>query len=185
MEEFAVSSGDSFTWKQPKATKRYYELHRGEEAFGTLKFRSMWGTLAWARNSIQDWSFKRVGFLNPLITIRMPEAESDYALFHPRFLGGGTFLIPDGRAYNWEPINFWRTKWRFLDRSGSPVISFEQGSEEFKLTEIFKLQAITRLETSQLTNLDFSIFINLGFYLMVLHSADTAAASAAAAGGSS
>lgn len=185
MKEFATSAGDELLWKQPKATVRYFELFRQDEPFGTLEFRSMWGTLAIARNPIQDWSFKRMGFLNPHITVRYPEAESDYALFFPKMFGGGTMQMLDGRPFTWEPVNFWRTKWRFVDKSGFPILSFEQGSEEFKLTELFKLQAVVRIESSRITNLEFSMLVNLGFYLIILYQADSAAASAAASGGSS
>jgi len=184
MEEFSVKAGDVFTWVQPKATRRFFELRRGEESFGELDFRSMWGTLAWARNPIQDWSFKRMGFLNPQITIRMIHAESDYALYHPKIFGGGNFQMLDGRNFAWEPVNFWRTKWRFIDKSGFPVMSFEQGPEEFKLTELFRLQAKATLESSRVTNQEFSMMVNLGFYLIVLNQYDTAAAAAASAGGS-
>ena len=180
MNEFAVSAGDKFSWRHPKATTRFYELSRREEPFGTLEFRSIWGTLAWAKNPIQDWSLKRMGFLNPHITIRMADAESDYALYYPKIFGGGTFQMSDGRPFAWEPVNFWRTKWRFLNKSGLPVLSFAQGSEEFKLSELFKFQATAKLESSRVTNLEFSLLINLGFYLMVLNQSDTAAATAAA-----
>ncbi len=119
MQEFATKAGDELAWRQPKSGLRYYELFRGEEAFGTLEFRSLWGTLAIARNPIQDWSFKRMGFLNPHITIRHPEADSDYALFFPKVFGGGTLQMLDGRSFAWEALNFWRTRWRFNDKSGA------------------------------------------------------------------
>jgi len=179
MKEFATSAGDELIWRQPKAAKRFYELFRQEEAFGTLEFRSMWGTLAWAKSPIQDWSFKRLGFLNPHVTIRFPDAESDYALFYPKIFGGGRLQMLDGRPFSWEPLNFWRSKWRFIDRSGFPILSFDQGGEEFNISDIFKMQAVVKVESSRITNLEFSMLVNLGFYLIVLHQSDTAAAAAA------
>ena len=82
----------------------------------------------------------------------------------------------DGRNFAWEPVNFWRTKWRFIDKSGFPLMSFEQSPEEFKLTELFKLHATATLESSRVTNQEFSMLINLGFYLIVLKQSGTAAA---------
>ena len=184
MKEFATSAGDELLWKQPKATQRNFELYRRDESFGYMEFRSMWGTLAAARNPIQDWSFKRMGFLNPYITIRFPEADSDHALFSPKIFGGGTLQMLDGRPFLWEPVNFWRTKWRFTDKSGFPILSFEQGAEEFKLTELFKMQAKVKVESSRITNLEFSMLVNLGFYLMILYQADSAAAAASSGGAS-
>ena len=184
MEKFLTSAGDSFWWKQPKTTIRKFELYRHDDPFGTLEFRSMWGSLAWSNDPVQSWSFKRVGFLSPHITVRMPDSESDYALFEPKVFGGGTLHTPDGRPVLWEPINFWRTKWRFTDKNGSPILVFEQGSEEFKLTEIFKIQAEVKVESSRITNLEFSMLVNLGFYLVVMNYMDTSAAAAAASAGS-
>lgn len=184
METFLTTKGDIFQWAQPKATVRSYELRRHDAPFGSMEFRSMWGTLAWSKDPVQNWSFKRVGFLNPHVTLRMPNSESDYAIFEPKVFGGGTLHTPDGRPILWEPINFWRTKWCFTDKNGTPIMSFIQGSEEFKLTEIFKLQTEVTVESSRITNLEFSMLASLGFYLVVLYSADSAAAAAVASAGS-
>ena len=184
MEEFLTKEGDIFLWTQPKATSRIFELHRHDEPFGTLEFRSMWGTLAWSKDPIQNWSFKRVGFLTPHITVRMPDFDSDYALFDPKVFGGGMLHTPDGRPYRWEPLNNWHTKWRFTDKKGVAILSFEQDSEEFKLSELFTIQAAVTVETNRITNLEFSMLVNLGFYLVVLNSMDSSAAAAAAAASS-
>jgi len=181
METFLTNQGDVFLWIQPKATSRVFELRRHDEPFGTLEFRSMWGTLAWSKDPIQNWSFKRVGFLTPHITVRMPDADSDYALFDPKVFGGGMLHTPDGRPYRWEPLNNWHTKWRFTDNKGAPVLSFEQDAEEFKLSDLFSIQAAVCVETSRITNLEFSMLANLGFYLVVLNAMDSSAAAAAAA----
>jgi hypothetical protein len=179
MREFATTAGDELSWRQAAATKRSFELFRQEESFGTMEFRSMWGTLALAKNPIQDWSFKRLGFQNPHITIRFPEAESDYALFYPKIFGAGTLHMLDGRPFSWEPINLWHTKWRFIDKSGFPILSFDQGETEHKLSELFKMQVAVKVESSRITNMEFSLMVNLGFYLLILNQADTAASAAA------
>jgi hypothetical protein len=181
MQEFATKAGDELAWRQPQNNVRNFELLRGEEAFGTLEFRSLWGTLAVASNPIQDWSFKRLGFLNPHITIRHPNADSDYALFFPKVFGGGILQLLDGRPFNWEPTNFWRTRWHFTDKSAAPIMSFDLGNEERKLTDFLKLQAAVKVESSRITNQEFSIMVNLGFYLMVLYQADAASAGNSAA----
>lgn len=184
METFLTSAGDRFQWRQPKAMERRFELTREDAPFGTMEFRSMWGSLAWSQDTVQAWSFKRVGFLSPHVTVRMPDSDSDYALFEPRILGGGTLHTPDGRPVLWEPINFWRTKWRFTDKNGTPIMSFAQGSEEFKLTEIFKIQAEVLVESSRITNLEFSMLVNLGFYLVALYTQDASIAATTASAGS-
>ncbi len=180
MQEFATKAGDQLFWNQPKPMVRFFELTRGQESFGTLEFRSLWGTLATAVNPIQDWSFKRLGFLNPHVTVRHPDAESDYALYYPKLFGGGTLQMIDGRPFIWEPTNFWRTRWHFLDKNNAAVISFNQGTEERQITEFMRMQATVTVESNRITNQEFCMMVNLGFYLMVLHQSDAAAASSAA-----
>ncbi len=184
MEASLIRQGDIFLWTQPTALSRLFELHRHDEPFRTLEFRSMWGTLAWSKDAIQEWSFKRVGFLTPHITVRMPESDSDFALFDPKVCGGGILHTPDGHPYRWEPLNNWHTKWRFTDKKGAHILSFEQDAEEVKLSELFTIQAAVTVETSRITNLEFSMLVNLGFYLVVLNSMDSSAAAAAAAASS-
>ncbi len=184
MEGFLTKQGDIFFWTQPKATSRIFELQRDEKPFGTLEFRSMWGTLAISKDPIQEWSFKRVGFLTPHITVRMPNSDSDYALFDPKVFGGGMLHTPDGRPYRWEPLNNWHTKWRFTDKRGAPIMTFVQDAEEFKLSDLFTIQSEAIVESSRITNQEFSMLVNLGFYLVVLNSMDASAAAAAAAASS-
>ncbi len=182
MDAFIVNTGDQFEWKQPKAIARLFELKRGEDLFGTLEFRSFWGTLAFSKDPVQNWSFKRVGFLNPQVTVRMPGADSDYALFFPRLFSGGILRPPDGRLVNWEPLNFWRTEWQFSEIRGFPILSFHQRYQpegKVKFSEIFKIHAHAKVESNHITNLEFSILVNLGFYLLVMQAMDSAAIAAA------
>ena len=168
-------------WRQPKAMARQYAPLRQGEPFGTLEFRSAFGSLAWSTDPVQRWTFKRVGFFSPHVTVRMPDSKSDYAVFEPRMFGGALHT-PDRRPVTWEPLNFWRTQWRFADKSGNSILHDQQGSEDFKLKEIFKkLQAEMVVESSRITNLEFSMLANLGFYLMALYAEDAAVASTAAA----
>jgi hypothetical protein len=184
MENFLIQKGDVFLWTQPEAIHRKFELHKMDEHFGTLEFRSMWGTLAWAKDPIQSWSLKRIGFLTPHITVRMHDSDSDYALFDPKVFGGGMLHTPDGRQFRWEPLNNLRTKWRFTDKKGAAILSFEQDADDYQLSELFKTQAAATVQTERMTNMEFSMFINLGFYLIILNAMDSATAAAAAAASS-
>lgn len=184
MKNFITTSGDQLEWRQPKSLERYYELNHQSHLFGTLTFRSAFGTLAFAEDPVQHWSFKRIGFLNPQITIRMPNADSDYAIFQPKLFSGGTLHTPDGRPIHWQPLNFLRTKWQFADRRGDAILIFSQNyqsPDEPKLTDIFKIQATATVESNHITNLEFSMLVNLGFYLLILQTMDAAVIAAASA----
>jgi len=158
-----------------------YELRADDALRGKLEFRSIWGTLAWAESGQYAFSFKRLGFLNPRVSVRLRNSENDYAMYHPKFFGGGRLELPDGSTHLWEPINFWRTKWRFCDSSGFPELNFEQGAENFKLKDIFKLQAYVDFKRISFTEETAFLLASFGFYLMVLNQMDSSAAAAAAA----
>jgi len=184
MKKFITQAGDMFEWRQLKKLERSFELYKQTEVFGTLKFRSQWGTLAFSEDPVQKWSFKRIGFLNPQVTIRMINADSDYAIFQPKLFSGGTLFPPDGRLVGWQPLNFWRTKWQFTDRRGDAILILSQTLQSHndpKLSDILKIQATVTMETSHITNLEFSLLVNLGFYLLVLQSMDAAVTTAGAA----
>lgn len=55
MEKFITRAGDRFEWKQPKAEARSFELTRGGEPFGTMNFRSFWGTLRPPDSRLASW----------------------------------------------------------------------------------------------------------------------------------
>ena len=82
----------------------------------------------------------------------------------------------DGRPFAWEALNFWRTQWRFSDKNGSPIMRFDQGNEERRMSEFAKLESRVLIESSRITNQEFSVMVTLGLYLMVLYQADAAAA---------
>jgi len=184
MEKFITRCGDHFEWKQPKAVNRSFELTRAGQPFGAMEFRSFWGTLARTSDPIQPWSFKRVGFLNPHITIRMLASDSDYALFIPTMFSGGTLRPPDGRLVSWQPLNFWRTHWHFSNMRSLPLLTFRQHYHpegKVELSEVFKIQAEVRVESNHITNLEFSMLVNLGFYLLLTQAMDAVAMAAASA----
>jgi hypothetical protein len=78
-----------------------YELRDGGgQRVATLRFRSPCGSQAWAETSDGRWTFKRVGFFRPRITVRVPRHHEDLAVFHPAgWSGSGRLEAPDGRRF--------------------------------------------------------------------------------------
>ena len=77
----------------------------------TLRFRSIWGSLATAESADGCWTFKRVGFLQTRATIRTCESEDEIAVFkNNSWTGGGTLelssnveILPAGAAFAGAP----------------------------------------------------------------------------------
>ena len=181
MEPLAASPGWRLQWAQPKRLERSFELRSGETRFATLVFRSAFGTLATATTADGEWTFKRVGFLNPRVTVRRAGAQEDLAVYQPRLWGGGRLACADGSSFSWKAVNFWSTQWMFADPGGRPILTFREGTEDPKLADVLKTQAIVQFEGVDAAATSLSILVALGLYLILLHQQDGAAVAATAA----
>jgi hypothetical protein len=184
MHPLSSLSGRSAEWIQPKLSIPAFHLRSGEELFASLTFRSMFGTLATAQASEGSWTFKRVGFLNPRVTVRVAGAEDDLAVYHPKVWGDGNLTFASGRAFVWKPTNFWATDWAFSDVHGATLLRLMSGVEKEGLRDLLKDQATLTLLPDSAGVDEVPILACLGMYLLILHRVDTAAAVAATAGSS-
>jgi hypothetical protein len=184
MQPLSELSGLSAEWVQPKASVPSFHLRRGEMLFASLTFRSMLGTLATSQTSEGLWTFKRVGFLNPRVTIRVAGAEDDLAVYHPKVWGDGHLAFKTGRSFVWKPVNFWATDWAFTDAKETPLLRLKSGVEKEGLRDLLKDQATLELLPASAGVEELSILVGLGTYLLILYRIDTAAAVAATAGDS-
>ncbi|MBK6796203.1 MAG: hypothetical protein IPG76_05245 [Acidobacteria bacterium] len=161
-----------------KSLEQFYELRSGDSLIGTLTFRSSFGTLAVAETADEKWTFKRVGFLNPRVTIRVDGNLQDMAIFQPKLWGGGVVHFTDRRTYTWKPANFWQTQWAFIDRQEKEVIIFRKGVKEEKLSDIFKTQVTVEINPSVLLGPAPTVLVPFGLYLMILQQQDAATTAA-------
>jgi hypothetical protein len=80
MKRLAELMGRELKWTQPGAFKMNYELLAGDELAATLRFRSSFGSLATAESADGCWTFKRAGFFQTRVTIRVCGEEADIAV---------------------------------------------------------------------------------------------------------
>ena len=167
-------------WVQPKFNQRYFELRSNDLVIAKLQFQSPFGSLASAASASDTWTFKRVGFFNPRVTVRKESEELDIAVYRPRWTGAdGIVVLDNGRKYHWKTANFWATEYVFLDQEGTIPLRFHQGIEEAKLADVFKIQARVEVDSQMVGNPDLPLLVLLGFYLIILQQEDSAAATAA------
>ena len=110
-------------WAQPQAKTRFFELRSGDDVVATLAWEKMFGTLATAQTAEKTWTFKRVGFFNPRVTVRSPGSEVDIAVFKPSWGYGGTLEV-QGKTFTWKKLDFWGNKWGFTWQDGTVLLSF-------------------------------------------------------------
>lgn len=163
-------------WIQPHASKMEYELHAGDMAAATLRFRSSFGSFATATASEGIWTFKRVGFAQTKVTIRASEAENDLAVFkNNTWSGGGTLELPDGRKYP-ANTNFWATQYEFKTEMGDPLISYR------KIGGILHMSSATEIHPLAKDIPELPWMVILGWYLTVMMYMDNAVIAAVVAG---
>lgn len=170
MRPLAEVVDQELLWIQPSARRRAFELRAGGEVVATLNFQRR--TLADAEAEGQHWTFKREGFWHPHVTVRAAGSDQDLAVFNPRWLGGGTVELSQGRTIQLGAANLWQSEWVWQDQL--PLIRFKGPHGLIKASGAVEIQP----DAAQLDELP--LLVLLGWYLILLFSDDAAAASSAA-----
>ena len=180
MEPLTSNHDSKLSWVQPKTFERQFELRAGGKLFGTLRLEKALGTLATAHAATGTWTFKRSGFLNPRVTVREAGGETDAAVFWPRVWGGGWLDYPTGKRFQWKSMNFWGSAWAFTGMQGETVFTMRPGSEESRLSDLLKNQALVDVDAHAYDLTELPLLLMLGWYLMIMqHEESTAGAVAA------
>jgi hypothetical protein len=166
----AETGGQELLWIQPAALKREHELRAGDDVVATLRFQR--GSLADAGAAGGHWTFKRQGFWHPRVTVRTAESDDDLAVFHPRWVGGGTLEFP-GRALQLSSANFWQSEWVWQD--GDKAFIRFKGRHG-----LVKARGAVEIHPEDASRPDLAMLVLLGWYLILLHAEDSAAATSAA-----
>lgn len=174
MEAFSTAIGTKLYWIQPRTLERKFELRAETGLFGSLSFATALGTLATAEVATGSWTFKRVGFLNPRVTIREAGRDADLALFWPRFWGGGWLEFANGGKFPWKSIDFWATTWGFADTREELVFTMKPGAEQPKLSDLLKTQAVVEIGTHSFGLTELPLLLMLGWYMMIMQKEDAA-----------
>ena len=169
------ASSSPLVWTQPKAMSRAYELRSADSLIGTLRFEKSCGSVASAEVASQKWTFKRMGFLAPSVTVRSANLDANIAVFRPHWGSGGTLHFADGQQAQWLSTNFWGSRCAFLASDNHIVLQFSH-RESF-----FKASAQLEFERSDAALPEFPLLAALGWYLMILAADDAAAAAIVAA----
>lgn len=173
MEELSTALDRQFYWVQPKTLARQFELRSGDTLFGTLRFETATGTLAIAESATSRWTFKRVGFLNPRVTIREDGGTEDVAVYWPKFWGDGWLEYADGSRFHWKSTNFWRTEWGFANAQEQYLFVLKPGVEKSQVSDLLKSQVVVEIASQGHDQAELPLLLMLGWYLAVLHQDDT------------
>ena len=156
-------------WRQPAAFSRTYELKSGDSVLAGLAFQKVFGTLARAWTAGAAWTFKRAGFLTPVVTVRAEGSETDIATYHPNWTGNkGLLQLPGGERMEFRTTSFWAGEWALHDAQGAEVLRFHNKGllhhgANVEVSEVGKARA------------DIALLLALCWYILVLHMQDSPA----------
>lgn len=111
---------------KPHLTERFFELRLDEEIIGTIRFPKLTGTIAEAHFLDYIWTFKRMGFWHPYISIRKPDNPEDFLRlpFSNKWGGLLMFKRADGQILELTNISFWQQIWAWLKHDKTILIEF-------------------------------------------------------------
>jgi hypothetical protein len=166
-------------WMQP-TMKRSFELRAGDDLFATLKFETAFGSLAAAESAAGTWTFKRVGFFKPRVTVRVKGSEQNLAVYHLKWGSAeGVLEFADGETYVWKLANFWATRYQIVDAEGNPLISYT--SKIGNASDLLKDQARIEIVPETRDKDTLALLLLIGWYLIVLQQEDVMATATAVA----
>jgi hypothetical protein len=165
------TAGEELLWIQPAASRREHELRAGDDVVATLRFQR--GSLADAEADGHHWTFKRQGFWQPRVTVRVSGSDADVAVFRPHWAGGGTLDFGDGLSVGLGSANFWQSQWVWQEKD-QPLMLFKGRHG------IVKAKGAVEIQPGAAGRPDTPLLVLLGWYLILLHADDTAAATAGA-----
>ncbi len=167
-------AGQTFTWEQPKRSKRHFELRIGDTTLATLRWEKAFRSRAIAETADgASWSFERKGWGTQVLVSVGTEASAVYK--RSGWGGKGRLALPNGRTWVWTRPRFWGSTWAWVSESGETLMSLKQKSGLFKITG----QADVAPEAAALP--ETPLLILLGWYLMVIMAEDAATSAAVTA----
>lgn len=162
-----AEAGYHLIWVRPSQDDRSYALRSGEDEVAVLRWEKSSGSLAHARSSAGSWTLKRIGFLQPRISVREAGASEDLAWFEPGMGGGGAVHLASGHIFRWSS-NVWRAEWAWVNAAGKHGVKIHR---EFSVGE---RAGTVVIEPGVLPDRELPILIVLGWYLIILQTDDAA-----------
>jgi hypothetical protein len=179
MEPLVNAKDLELYWVQPRATRRNFILRSGERIFGQLDFQSEFDSLAEAVSANDVWTFKKAGFFSPHVSVRRAGSKIDLASYLPNWSGmEGQIQFSSSEIYLWKVANFWATSYTISDGNGIELITYQSGSDEKKISNLFKQQAQVHITLMAWQLVELPLIALLGWYLVLLQREDSAAIAA-------
>ena len=154
------------SWRQPFVLEHRFQLHEGDNLFAELVFAPSYnaiGTLMSVDKAPFTWTFNKVGVFVSKVHIRERGLDHDYAIYKPKFFGGGRLQFFQGEAFSWQKTGYFATEWSFVSKEGEKVLICR-----YPFAELAKMQGEVQIEGAWRGAKEMGVLVLLGWYLQVL-----------------
>lgn len=159
---FASVDTTSMRWLRRSESPLEFDLLASDQPLATLRWKGATGTLADAETAQGSWTLKRVGFLNPLVTVRAEGGTTDVARLSVHW-NYHRIDVVGGASYRFHRAGVLVPAWQVTDGSGRELLHVEPVREGRKLVGG---AVIAPAESPRLA--EFPLLVVLSWYFVVL-----------------
>ncbi len=165
----AMESARGLVWIGQQSQTHTFVLQADGVGIAKLNWEKASGSLATGTVDGESWTFKRIGYFSPFISIRPQGENREIARLTVNMSGIGSVQFTDGERYDWVS-NFWRAEWHWRTPSGALLVQFRR---DFAIDD--KAGAV-EIPKEHLSTIHLPLLVILGWYLIVLMGEDAAMA---------
>ena len=103
--------------------RRSYQFAAGDDLVATLDWVKRAGSLARGEAADGTWTFKRVGYFRPYVSIRIADAPTDLATLRRSTRRDSVLHFADGRRFVWKPTRLRRRQMAFVSVAGETLLT--------------------------------------------------------------
>ncbi len=129
---FESVDATSLRWLRRGESPLQFDLLAGERLVASLEWRAHGGTFATARTAQGSWTLKRVGFLNPEITVR-PHGSNENVARLTAHLQYHRIELTKGLTYRFHRAGVLVPAWQVTEETGREVLHVEPVRDGRKL----------------------------------------------------
>ncbi len=114
-------------FSKPHLAERFFELRSQDQRVGSVRFTKLTGTIAEIDFLGRQWSFKRMGFWHPYISIRRKGSMDDdlHLPFSNKWGGLLNYKRQDGQVLDLMNVSFWHQIWAWQKYDKTVMIEFQ------------------------------------------------------------
>ncbi|HUI22905.1 MAG TPA: hypothetical protein VLY82_00750 [Nitrososphaerales archaeon] len=120
VERLTSTKSTEFRWAK---SGRVSTLTDDGHLYAKITWARSWGSLATGESGDGRWTFKRVGFLRPRVTVRIEGSQSDLAVIAMEWNGGGDVVFSDASSFKFRRVGFWHPELILADSLANRIFT--------------------------------------------------------------